>query len=368
MSIGDYIIYLCRCAVNRKIPNRHSITVNDYNELYNYASRQMVASMVGIALQSTGINNAIFDHAVLLAQRKNIILDYEKNSVFKMLDEAKIWHMALKGTVLRNWYPVLGMRESADCDILFDKNREEDVRNIMIDLGYSVESYGEGHHDVYFKKPVTNMQMHVDLFGVGYEKRLNDYYLNIKDKLLIKERYEYEFSPEDFYIYMLAHNERDHSTRGTGLRSILDTYVFLKKCNDVLDWDYINRETEKLKINDYEKMNRSLALNLFSDKTLTEQNKEMLNYLLYSGAYGTLENRVSNKVKEFGGGFLGKIKYILNRTLLPMDVVEHAFPVFYKYKIMLPILPLYRLLKGGLFSKRKRLFKELSELKKYISV
>jgi hypothetical protein len=78
--------------------------------------------------------------------------------------------MALKGTVIREWYPKFGMRESSDCDVLFDRTCEEKVKGIMAGLGYEVSSYGYGHHDVYLKRPVTNMQIHVELFGVGFEK------------------------------------------------------------------------------------------------------------------------------------------------------------------------------------------------------
>ena len=90
------------------------------------------------------------------------------------------------------------------------------------------------------------MQMHVELFGVGFEDRLNNYYSNIGDKLIKCDGFERSFKPEDFYIYMLAHNHRDYTSGGTGLRSIFDTYVVLKHFD--FDWIYIEEETEKLKI------------------------------------------------------------------------------------------------------------------------
>ena len=266
--------------------------------------------------------------------------------------------MALKGTILHDWYPKFGMRESADCDILIDKTHEETVREIMMSLGYTVESYGDGHHDVYFKKPVTNMQMHVELFGTGFDKRLNDYYSNLDQKLL-GDSYEKEFTSEDFYIYLMAHNHRDYTNGGAGLRTLLDTYVLVNRFD--YDWNYIRRECKKLGIEEFEKSNRTLADNLFSGIALTEADELRLDYMIGSGAYGTIDNVVSNKVKNYGGGYSGKFLYVIHRLIVPMDVIKHTFPVFYKYKILLPLLPVYRTIRG-VRKNRKKILSEAMAL------
>ena len=346
MNASKGIVYLCGCAVHERTPDKEIVDSLDLPELYSLAVRHSLASIVGLVLQRADVHDPKFDMAVDSAYRKTIILEAEKDAVFSRLDQAGIWHMALKGTILRNWYPAFGMRESADCDILFDRTYEEQVRDIMQDLGYSVESYGRGHHDVYFKKPVTNMQMHVELFGTGFEERLNCYYANVKDRLVRLEGFEYAFRPEDFYLYMLAHNHRDYSTGGTGLRSVLDTYVFLRKFDGSLDWNYIGQEAEKLEISDFEKENGELALRIFGEGELPEEDEELFRYLVGSGTYGTIRNKVNNKVNRGGGGWKGKLRYVRDRLILPMDVVEAAFPFFYRHKILLPLLPVYRTWKG----------------------
>ena len=343
MDANDAIVYLCKCVIKGQIPDRYITTSLNMDDLYKAASHHMLAAMVGMAIKSAGIKNKTFEQAVSKSQRKTVILNSEKESVFKKLDEAKIWHVLLKGSVLRELYPQFGMRESADCDILFDREREEDVRDIMIELGYSVESYGKGHHDVYYKKPLTNMQMHVALFGAGFEDWLNNYYSTIKEKLLLKAGYEYCFRPEDFYLYVLAHNHTDFITRGTGLRSVIDTYIFLKKYETEMDWDYIRAETEKLKMYEDEKKNRTLSKHLFEDECLSDEDKTLLEHLMMSGAYGTMNNIVNHKVMQCGGGVTGRFRYILRRIILPRDEVKQYFPLFDKYKILLPFLPVYRI-------------------------
>ncbi|MDO4539453.1 MAG: hypothetical protein Q4B54_14905, partial [Coriobacteriales bacterium] len=99
-------------------------------------------------------------------------------------------------------------------------------------------------------------------------------------------------------------------------------------------------------IAEFEAANRSLAQLLLSDGALTEADKDMLDYFLDSGVYGTLEHRVENAMSANGWG---KIRYALNRFFVPMSkknknyaAYEGSYPFFYKHKILLPLLPFYR--------------------------
>ena len=341
--VVESLIYLCKCAVNQETPDKEKLKNTDLDELYKLASRHMLAAMTGLALQAAGLDTEEFAKAISRAYRKTMILDTERSAVCEKLNEAGIWYVPLKGSVIKDWYPQFGMRESADCDILFDKDFEEQVRDIMLGLGYTVESYGAGHHDVYFKEPVTNMQMHVDLFGQGYEANLNDYYCNIRERLIPKAGAELAFRQEDFYLYLIAHEWQHFQKAGTGLRSILDTYVLLQRYEASLDWAYIVKEAQKLGIGDFETRNRMLAEDLFGSGSLSDGDREMLRYILSSGVHGTYVNRVQNDIEKLGGGLLGKIRYFFRRVFLPEDLLKNKYPVFWKHRILLPVLPLYRI-------------------------
>ena len=66
------------------------------------------------------------------------------------------------------------------------------------------------------------------------------YYKHIEEKLLKANEKSYKrlFSDEDFYIYMTAHSYKHYSVGGTGLRSLLDSFVFVKEKGKHLNWDY----------------------------------------------------------------------------------------------------------------------------------
>ena len=360
------VAYLAACAVNETVPDAARVEKMDLENLYQAADRHLLTGITAMALESAGIKDEAFTQAKGKAIRKVAAFDVERAAVLAKLEDAGIWYAPMKGCVLKGLYPKIGMRQMADNDILIDASRTADVKAVMESLGFSSDGYtGRSVHDHYMKPPVCNFEMHRMLFGPMHDARVYKYYQNVKSRLILNDgsRFGYHLSAADFYIYIIAHEYKHYSGGGTGLRSVLDTYVYLKKKGDALDWAYIAGELGKLGIADFESQNRSLALHLFAGEELTEQDEEMLEYILSSGTYGTVEHRVSNKVKKLGGGISGKAKYLLSRIFLPMESIKSAYPFFYKYKPLLPVLFFYRIGKG-LTIRRRMVVVELKTLTK----
>ena len=361
----DGVIYLAGCAADGRVPDPERIAGWNMDDLFTVASGHLLAAAVGQALQSAGVENAAFSTAVAASYRKTVILDSERAALYQRLDEAGIWHMSLKGTVLKTWYPRFGMREMVDCDVLLDAERQADVKDIMVSLGFAVRMYGRGHHDIYYKKPLSNFELHMLLFGEDEDPRFYEYYVRVKDRLVPCGGAEFRFRPEDFYVFMLAHEYKHYVSGGAGLRSLLDTRVFLHKFSDSLDRDYIDGELRKLGLAEFEKTNRALALRVFSGEPLSEEERDALDYMIFSGGKGTLRNKIVHRVERDGGGLKGRLRYIGRRLFPPMRTVKRKFPLFYRHKILLPFLPAYRLIKKwrsrrwrielrALFGSRKR--------------
>ena len=363
------MLYLTRCAILGKFPNKEKTAKMDLQNLFAVCQGHILTACTAYALESAGIRDDHFTQAKNKAIRKNILLDTERQKLLQRLEQEKIWYMPLKGSILKDLYPKLGMRQMADNDVLFDSSRAEDVKRIMESLGFQTEHFGQGNHDVYFKPPVCNFEMHTGLFGVSYETNSYEYYRNVKDRLIKDEGNScgYHFSDEDFYVYITAHEYKHYSGGGTGLRSLVDTYVYLTRFADKLDMEYIEAECEKLGIAEFERQNRSLALNLFGGKNLTDEEKAMLGYILFSGTYGTIENSVKNKVRKSGGS---KVRYLLSRIIPPIrksdpqyGVFASFYPWFYQNRARLPLLFFYRLVKKVPES-RKRVWEEIRVLVK----
>ena len=162
----------------------------------------------------------------------------------------------------------------------------------MISLGFSVELFGRALHDEYIKKPVCYFEIHRGLFELN-DNKLFEYYQNAESRLLIEEgTSERHFSEEDFYIYLIAHEYKHFSSSGTGIRSLMDIYVFWQKFGEQLDNKYLEVEFDKLGIDDFEKRNRSLAFRLFSGEELSEQEDDYVRYFILSGVHGSIDNKI----------------------------------------------------------------------------
>ena len=339
------VLYLASCAVNEIRPEH--IDGMDLEEIFRIAKEQSLSALISYALESGGYKDEETISCIASALRKILIFEAEKQTLFARLDAAGIWYMPLKGAVLKDDYPALGMREMTDYDILFDSTRAEEVKEILEEQGFTTKQYHTtSNHDVYFKEPVVNFEMHRSLFGGFHDDKLYSYYLNVKDRLLKDEgdNFAYHFTGEDFYIYMIAHEYKHYSHKGIGIRTLVDTYIYLKKHSE-LDWAYMEEQFEKLGIAVFEKKNRTLAMKLFGGGKIEKpEEDEMLDYMFGAGTYGNVDNLVENVMKKQHGG---KLRYLVRRIWLPLETVKKAYPFFYSHKILLPVLPLYRLYLSG---------------------
>ena len=344
-STLNHLVILISSLLNNKQPEPQLLASINLTELYSLAGKHSLLGLTAFALEHSGINSPSFTAAKGQAIRKVVLLSLDRVKVTHALSQAHIWLIPLKGSILKDYYPALGMRESSDCDILFDPSRANDVKDIMKSLGFSVQEFGMFHHDTYFKPPVSNFEMHKKLFGRELDGKPYYYYADTFKRLIKDDgsEYSYHFSHEDFYIFMIAHEHKHYSDGGTGLRSLVDTYVFVKKFNDVLNWDYVSRELSLMDLDGFERNNRELSLRLFDGQELTDELREMLGYIAGSGTYGSTQQAVINRLKSNPQSKMG---YVFSRIFLPVNEIRDKYPFFYEHKLLRPLLPIHRVIRA----------------------
>lgn len=351
MEKNEYIlsastmICLIDCVLNGKKADMITWDKVNMDNLFKVCQRHNLTAIAAYGLADVGIKDNNFRQAKEKAIRKNILLDTERKKIAKIFDEKGIWYMPLKGVLLKEWYPKSGMRQMSDNDILIDPTKKKEIREVMTGLGYKYKN--EDSVNAYFKEPIYNFEMHIDLFleNAFFFKAGYPYYKDIKTKLIRDDEksFGYHFSNEDFYIYLNAHEYKHYSGGGTGVRSLVDTYIFLTKYQNELNWDYINKEHEKLGILEYEKMKKNLAMKIFNNGVLTDEEKEQLDFFIFSGTFGTGTNLVDSKIKKLNANSKGS--YIFKRIFPPMEHYQACLPWAYKYKILLPVAWLYRIIR-----------------------
>ncbi len=344
------VVYLAACAINGETPDAERIAGMDLDNLFQAAEQHLLTGITAMAIESAGVQNETFRQAKGKAIRKVVLFDAERAAVLSALEEAGIWYMPLKGAVIKDLYPKIGMRQMADNDILYDVSRSDDVRTIMERLGFKTVSFVNDayHHDHYYKSPVCNFEMHRALFTSDTDDVLFHYNQQIRGKMIRNQdsHYRYHLSSEDFYVYMIAHEYKHFSSGGTGLRSLLDTYVYLIRENDMLDWTYITEELNKLGIWEFELQNRSLAFHLFTNQELTEEDQEVLDYIFSSGTYGTPKHAIENVVAK-----RGKFGYLFIRAFLPYRTMCSLYPILNKVPILLPVCWVLRWIRALIYNR-----------------
>lgn len=363
------LIYLLSCAVNGITPDKASVQAMDPEQLYQLAKAHSLRAAVFIALRSADAKDVNFQQAYNKAVRKNVLLDVERTAIFAEMEHRGIWYMPLKGSILKELYPENGMREMADNDVLYDSTKQAEVRTLMLSRGYSAESVGKSHHDVYMKPPVLNFELHTQLFRAASD--FYAYYQNPKRLMIPDEgsKYGFHFSDEDFYVYMLAHEYKHYCAGGTGLRSLLDCYVFLQNKRDALDWAYIRGQTEQLGLTGFEREQRALAEKVFSSVTfpeLTEHEQELLDYFLTSKTYGTTSRAADNTIRKYQSKLRSRsrFRFLWARLFPEPKYMEQDFSFFCRHKLLLPVGYLWRIIRAP-FIRKDKIKAEMKALKKY---
>ena len=360
LELAMQMIGLTRCAVRGETPDASLLDISDPEGLLEVCQSHILTACTAYALESAGIRLPAFTEAKEKAVRKNILLDTERKKILAALEAAGIFYMPLKGVLIKEWYPRLGMRQMSDNDILINSTRRQEVREIMESLGFHCEHFGTGYNDAYAKPPVCYFEMHSSLFSEQKRPEYFSYYADLEDRLLKDgdSAYGRHFSPEDFYIYHTVHAYKHFSSGGTGVRTLLDFYIILKHCGEQMDTDYIAGELDRLGICDFEAECRTLSEKLFTGQPLSAREDELLRYHILSGTYGTKAHLVENRIRQSGGS---RLRYALRRVFPPMNEVKEHYPFFYRHKLLMPALWIYRPFRA-LTGNRSKLSAELRQL------
>lgn len=294
----------------------------------------------------------------LLNVRKAVSFEEERKALYGYLNEHGIDYLPLKGIIIKDYYPDQFSREFADNDILFDEKKDKLVKEFFVKRDYEVEAFRKSNHDVFQKKPFFNFEMHRALFGeTGDNGLIIKYFNSYLNKSLIKENKEHYLNDEDFYIYFTAHSYKHYHGSGCGIRTLIDYYLYVKKSN--LDFDYINKELEKLNLVDFSNQIRTISQKVFDDEPLSEEGEQVLLYIASSGTYGTLEHSVAKGVKA-----KGKFGYFMSRIFPPYCFYKYAYPWAYYCPILIPFAWLARFFRV-LFKNPKKAKNELKTIHNY---
>ena len=347
------IIYLAGCAMNQIVPDRMFIEDMVLDKITTVAIHHTISSMISFALESAGVRVEVLAEQKNKAIRKVMLLDNERQRIFRKMDEAGIWYVPLKGVLLKEMYPIYGMRQMADNDILFDKRYGKEVKSIFQASGYMIENFNNGNHDVYQKDPIYNYEMHRTLFDSSFPV-FSEYYTQLEKKYLWDNKdvsYARHMDVNDAYVYIVAHIYKHFTLSGTGIRSLMDIYMYNQHCKKQMDREYIREQCKMLGILEYEEKARMIAYKLFEQpltdySILTKEEQEYVEYYFTSGTYGTLNQRMQNEIHklELEGSKHAEAAYIFRRLFPSVSWFRKHYRILDKCPFLIPFYGIIRLI------------------------
>lgn len=339
------------------------------NDLYRLAKFHSLEGLVADVLTHANIEiSEDLSHTIHKAKQIAIVREatqeIEKHLILETLEKNQIKHLVLKGSVLKYDYPSPEMRSMADIDILVEKSNLKHITPLMRNLGYEVKHKG-GNHDVYHKLPFMNIEIHHAMIDASYQ--MGHYYDFIWDKIVdvIGKTYQKKLTDEEYFIYMMAHFAKHYSVGGSGIRSVLDIWIYLRKRMNTLNWDLINDALKQLRIEQFTHQMIALANGWFNNQPIIEDLIPIEAFIIESGVYGTTHHAsISNWfVNESEAPNLksSKRQYVIRRIFPPYSLMIRRNPIIQKCPPLILWFWMTRLLKGVFFH-RKRIGQELTNI------
>lgn len=317
-------------------------SVRFWSNLYQLSKSHDLAHLVGDALIKNGLLpdeeiKSKFEKQLMMAVYRYERINYELNSVRKALNKAEIPFIPLKGSVLRQYYPEPWMRTSCDIDILIHEcDLERAVALLTSELSYRKEI--KGSHDVsLFSQSGVHLELHYSLIEEKSIGQVDSVLQTVWENASpIDGTSEYLLSDEMFYYYHIAHMAKHFVGGGCGIRPFLDIWV-LNHCKNA---DSGKRDALLAAggLDSFAASAERLSQVWFDGAEHTDLTKQMEQYLLSGGVYGTTENRVSVQQVRKGG----KFRYALSRIWLPYDVLKFQYPSLDGKRLLLPFYEVRR--------------------------
>lgn len=335
----DYLLALLRSVLNDEKPPELPEGVS-FEGVFRVAKAHSVANTAFYAVERLEKKPAEpllseWEQLRDMALVKDINQLSELERISTALTEKNIRHIPLKGSVLKELYPQSDMRTMADIDMLIDEENAAAARDIMRGLGYECGHFGYDIHDIYYKKPIMNVEIHRALFGEE-GKQFGEIFAAPFSLFGSSDGMRRSFSDEYFLAYVIAHAIKHYAEGGTGIRSFMDIAVYLRK--KPVD---IERVCEILGPSGCAETARDfirLSRIWFEGAESAEKYDKMAEYVFSGGTYGTIQNSVENRVREGG-----RAKYLFRLVFPTFRHMKQHYPVLKKALVLLPFCWLARL-------------------------
>ena len=222
---------------------------------------------------------------IFKSMSKTLAQANELKKLIDIFEENEIINQPMKGAIMKFLYPSPEMREMGDVDILVREEDMERAMSLLQENGYIWnDDKKHDHHKVFTKAPHMYLEVHRALYDKKVDATQYEYFKDISKRNLREGcKYTYDFSKEDFYVYMIAHMAKHFYINGCGIRNLVDMHVYNQLYGAELNRAYIDVELEKCGIASFEKHISELTEIWLNGKESSPFYDNLFDYMLGSG-------------------------------------------------------------------------------------
>ncbi|MBQ8849460.1 MAG: nucleotidyltransferase family protein [Clostridia bacterium] len=358
IMLGAIRAQVCGCEyeINKNISDE------EIKALYVLSKHQDMAHIVAAELARQGLlkNDEVgakFKKQQMLAVLRYERINYELSEICRVLEEAEIDHIPLKGSVIREYYLEPWMRTSADIDMLVHIEDFDRARDVIAEkLGYTTDNEKHEHDISMFAPSGVHLELHFATVEEYCAVNAKEVLADIWKHAYVKEGCAHRFVLGDdlFYFYHVAHMAKHYEYGGVGVRFYLDMWLLNR-----IDHDREKREAMLLRggLLTFERVSAELCRIWFEGGAHNERTLRMARHVLQNGIYGTKENNlVWNQISEGG-----KTKRALNMIFLPYENMVIRYPSLKKHKVLFPFYQVRRWCSIVIHGRTKKSMDKLKE-------
>ena len=304
-----------------------------YRDVFTHANTHSLGGALWYALEDEVVAEG--DTELIRRWSRERDLDFAKYvnhrrefaMITKAFTENEVKFLPMKGLIYRTLWARPEYRTMSDMDIYVVPECIDRAREILIELGYSLENDRGVLHFNYMKPPYVNVELH-KVMEVGD-------YIKPEDFIPREDNpYWCELSREDFLAFNISHMHKHYTHGGCGIRSLFDLHLFLEKYGTEIDYDLLRKKLEERDVLDFYDKMCELSEFWYGDgtKAATDDIYREEYYIAGGATYGTVLNRVRYESKTEG-----KISYIFKRAFLPYSSMTRIYPWLEKLPFLLPV-------------------------------
>ncbi|MBP3441630.1 MAG: nucleotidyltransferase family protein [Clostridia bacterium] len=340
-----FVINLVASVINSTQPPEKYEDIS-WQSVIDFAKKQSVLNIVSYACEKlkNKPDPATMKYLKEFRMQKIIVeaqQEIEACDAMDKLESMGVRHMPLKGYNVKNLYPSPDMRTMGDLDLLVDEDRCDEVVRAFVSDGFTFCASGDLHSNVErgnayieFHRALINKKHKVlsDYFGVGWERA----------RLCEGCAFRYELTKEDMYIFIVAHVAKHYRYGGTGIRSLLDLYVYRRAYPD-LNTKYIDEELKKIGLDIFYSKIVQISDEWYSG-SFNGSFDTVSSYIVSGGVYGDENVPLLNTfINETQGSIkTGKFRKWLITVFPGKELMTTRYPILKKCIFLLPLFWIVR--------------------------